>query len=243
MAKHKKSQQINFIFRKHRIHVIIDKVLFFRVIRRLHGRFWGLAGICLMIIGFTICFLIRPDLLRISTALSDFGNDTRTASFFAVSVFLGAFGLWRWRNYLAHTWKRTIPVTGLITITVLGLYMTALMPISWKPWPYRIHVIALAVAGISMVATVVLDGLLSKTRRSSNADAWRLLRFSSICLIVIGGWLTLGSSDLLGLYQVSLIGEAMMLAGYGLWIGVKTYQGEGNRSALSKLLKNIVLID
>src|SRR5690606_26920792 len=147
----------------------------------------------------------------ISTALSDFGNHTRTATFFAISVFFGAFGLWRWRNYLARTWKRTMPVTGLITIPVVSLYVMALMPVGWKPWPYRIHVAALTVAGLSMIATVVADGLLSRTRRSASANAWRLLRFSSVCLIIIGGWLTFGSSDFVGWYRLSLLGEGTML--------------------------------
>ena len=50
-------------------------------------------------------------------------------------------------------------------------------------------------------------------------------------------------SQLIGWYDVAMLGETSMLLGYLLWVGVKTYQGEGNRSQLSKSLKRIVLID
>lgn len=242
MTTKTKTRSLDFTLRRQRIHVILDKVLFLRFLRRLHGRFWGIAAIWIMIVGFSICFLIRPDLLTISTAISDFGTDVRTAPYFAGSVFFGAYGLWRWRNYLARTWKRTMPVTGLITLTVLGLYITALMPVSWKPVPYRLHLFGISLTGISMLATVVLDGLLSKTRKT-DPDIWRYLRLISSSLIVAGGWITLGSIELLGLYDLALLGEIMIFAGYGLWVTIKTTRGEGSRSTLSRLLKNIVLID
>ncbi|MDB5186321.1 MAG: hypothetical protein JWL85_844 [Candidatus Saccharibacteria bacterium] len=234
---------LNFTYKKKRVRVILDNVLIFRFIRNLHGRFWGLAGINFMIVGFTICFLIRPDLFRISTPISDFGNDVRTAPYFAGSVFFAAYGLWRWRNYLSRTWKRTMPITGLISVTIIGLYLVALMPISWEPWPYRIHIIGLTLAGVSMLATVVLDGLLTKAKANRHVVKWRLIRFISVVLIVLGGWLTLGSTKILEWYQVSLLGECLMLAGYALWIGLKTYEGEGNRTILARTLKRIVLID
>jgi hypothetical protein len=34
-----------------------------------------------------------------------------------------------------------------------------------------------------------------------------------------------------------------MVVGYLIWVSLKTYQGEDPRSALSKILKRIVLVD
>lgn len=136
-----------------------------------------------------------------------------------------------------------MPVTGLVTLTVLGLYLVALMPVSWKPVPYKVHLFGVALAGVSMLATVVLDGLLTKTRKSAAAPLWRFLRAVSILLIVAGGWITYGSSGIANWYQLSLLGETLLLGGYLIWIILKTYQGEGNRTTLSKALKNFVLID
>src|SRR5687767_7465523 len=132
MAKKQKVRpvrSVSFTYKKRHIQVLLDKVLIFRFVKNLHGRFWGVAGIIVMVAGFTICFLIRPDLIDISTALSDFGTDIRTAPYFAGSVFFAAYGLWRWRNYLYRNWKRSMPVTGLVTLTILGLYLVALMPV------------------------------------------------------------------------------------------------------------------
>jgi len=194
-------------------------------------------------IGFSICFLIRPDLLQLNTPFSDFGTDVRTAPYFAGAVFFGAYGLWRWRNYLSRTWKRDMPTLGFLTMTIFGLYLVALMPVTWKPWPYRIHLVGISLVGISLVLTVVFDGLLTRTRSGQHAGKWRLMRLASFLLIVCGGLLTLGSLDSLGWFHLALVGELAMLTGYGLWIGFKTYQGEGSRSAIGRLLKNFVLID
>lgn len=233
-----------FAFHKHTYRVLLNKVLFLRFLKKVEGRFWGLTAITGMLMGFSVCLIIRPDLIDITTAFSDFGNDVRTAPYFAGSVFFGAYGLWRWRLYLAHTWKRTMPVTGLITLTIIGLYLTALMPISWRPVPYYIHLFGVSLAGVSMLATVIIDGLLSNTKKSSSKPAvWKGLRLVSVLFIVLGGWLTIGSVDLLGWYDVALLGESLLLAGYFIWIFVKTYQGQGRRTLLSKLLKDFVLID
>lgn len=233
----------NFNFNKHRFQVLLDDVLIFRFFRRLHGRFWGLAGILVLLLGIVVCFAIRPDLLHYSTAISDFGLDVRTAPYFAGSVFFAAYGLWRWRNYLARTLKRTRPILGLITTTIVGLYMVALFPVSWHPWPYRLHFIGVTITGISIAATVIFDILLSKTRKNQNANRTRAIKMTSFVLIIVGGWLTFGSSDAIGWLHVALAGEIMMLLGYALWIGIKTYQGEDPRSALSKQLNKIVLVD
>lgn len=235
-----KKRYLNFRYKRQKIRVLMDRVLIFRFFQKLHGRFWGITAISLMSIGFAICFAIRPDLLHISTAFSDFGNDVRTAPYFAGSVFLGAYGLWRWRNYLARTWKRAMPVTGLITLTIVGLYIVALVPLSWNN---RLHMAGMVLTGISMLATVVFDGLLSKPGRRSSRIYWRFIRAASFTTIVIGGWLTFGSAELIGWYHVALLGESLMLLGYLLWVSMKTYQGEGNRSVLSNAIRKIVLFD
>lgn len=243
MKKSKKSVANNYLhfrYKKMRIRVLLDKVLIFRIFGSLRGRFWGVAGISMMSAGFGVCFLIRPDLYNISTAFSDFGNDVRTSPYFAGSVFMGAYGMWRWRNYLARTWKRARPFTGLITLTILGLYIVALVPLSWNN---RLHMAGMILAGISMLLTVVADGVLTKQSSRGNTKLWRLVRVTSFMSIVAGGWLTFGSSQLMNWYNVALLGEIMMLLGYLLWVGFKTYQGEGNRTKLSKLMHKVVLID
>lgn len=237
------ARSVSFTYKKRHVQVLLDKVLIFRLIKNLHGRFWGVGGVTVMLIGFTICFLIRPDLIDVSTAFSDFGNDIRTAPYFAGSVFFAAYGLWRWRNYLYRTWKRTMPVTGLITLTILGLYLVALMPVSWRPVPYYIHMFGVTLAGASMFATVVIDGLLTKSRKNDNSNRWRIVRFVSFIMIVGGSLLTLGSAEPFSWYDVALVGESLLIAGYFFWIALKTYEGEGNTTVLARILKKVVFID
>jgi hypothetical protein len=245
MAKKKQApsaRSVSFTYRKRHVQVLLDKVLIFRFIKNLHGRFWGVGGISVMLIGFSICFLIRPDMLHISTAFSDFGNDIRTAPYFAGSVFFAAYGLWRWRNYLHRTWKRTMPVTGLITLTMFGLYLVALMPVDWRPAPYYIHMFGITLAGASMFATVVIDSLLTKSH-SKAATQWRFVRFISFALIISGGILTAGSAEPFGWYKVSLLGEFLLIGGYFLWIALKTYEGEGNTTVLARILKKVISVN
>lgn len=130
-----------------------------------------------------------------------------------------------------------------MVLTVLGLYIIALMPVSWNPWPHRIHMLGVIIAGSSMLATVVLDWLLTKPRAGRYTYNWRFLRFTSLTCIIAGGWLTFGSADLIGWYSVALLGEMLLLGGYLQWIVLKTYMGEGNRTALAKILHKIVLVD
>lgn len=253
MVKKRKSSNSNirnlpdniyrFTFRKHRFSVLLDDVLIFRLFKKLHGRFWGLAGILGMMSGVVICFIIKPNMLHPNTPISDFGMDVRTAPYFVISVLFGAYGLWRWRNYLARTLKRTRPILALITLTIIGLYMVALFPVSWQPWPYRLHFIGVTITGLSIAATVIFDILLSKTRKNQNAVKTRFVKMVAFLCIIIGGWLTFGSSDTIDWFNVALIGELLMLSGYAIWIGIKTYQGEDPRSALSRQLKNIIFID
>jgi hypothetical protein len=105
--------------------------------------------------------------------------------------------------------------------------------------------IGFSMAGLSMLATVVADWLLTKpsARKGASNLAWRLVSLCSLALIVVGGWLTLGSMRSIRWFDVSLIGELMAIGGYYLWIVMKTYAGEGNRTVLSRILKKIVLID
>jgi multisubunit Na+/H+ antiporter MnhG subunit len=237
------ARQYSFRYKRHRFRVLIDKFLIFRLLRRLHGRFWGIAGAIGLSIGVGICFLIRPDLFVLSTAISDFGSDVRTAPYFAGAVFFAAYGLWRWRNYLKRTLKRTKPILWLLNLTILGLYVVALMPVSWDYWPARIHIIAMTITGISAAATVVFDILLSKTPRGHNANTLRFVKMVSFIFIVVGGWLTLGSSHWLEWFNIALPAEFMLLGGYFIWIILKTYQGEDPRSSLSRLLKKVILVD
>lgn len=236
----RRKKYVSLHYKRQTIRVLLDKVLIFRFFQKLHGRFWGITAISLMSLGFSVCFLIRPDLRDISTAFSDFGNDVRTAPYFAGSVFLGAYGLWRWRNYLARTWKRTMPVTGLVTLTIIGLYIVALVPLSWNS---RLHMGGMILTGLTMLATVVFDGLLSRPKRGASRLQKRLIRPVSFLTIVVGGWLTFGSAELIGWYNVALLGESLMLLGYLLWVSYKTYEGEGNRSELAKSLRKIILIN
>jgi hypothetical protein len=232
-----------FKFRKQQIKLLIDKLLIFNFFKKLHGRFWGLAGVLIMIIGMTICFLIQPEALKLSTAFSDFGNDVRTAPYFAGSVFFASYGLWRWRNYLGRTLKRKQPILTLLALTIFGLMLVALMPVSWKVWPYRIHLFGITLVGISVAATVIFDILLSKTRKNHNAYKTRLVKLIAFFLIVFGGWIALGSIEPMRWYNLALIGETMMLGGYAIWIAIKTYQGEDQRSAISRLIRRFVLIN
>ena len=250
MAKNKKrrtnrisNRTITWSHGQRTFRFIVDKVLIFRLMRKLHGRFWGITGLTIMTGFFSVCFFIRPDMLTWSTAFSDFGRDVKTAPYLAAAMFFGAYGLWRWRNYLKRTLRHARPLTSLIGLTVTGLYIAALMPVAWEPWPYRIHLFGVILFGTSMAATVVIDTLLTRTRRNDSLTQWRLLRTLSFVLIVAGGYFTFGSSNVIDWFQLALLGELMMMLGYTIWIIDKTYRGEGSRSQLSKLLHKIVLVD
>jgi hypothetical protein len=238
-----KSPYLQFSYGKRTVNLIADKVIVFRLMRKLHGRFWGVTGLGIMFLGLVVCMLVRPEMRSWSTAFSDFGRDVRTAPYLAVSLFFGAYGLWRWRIYLRRTLRHARPVVSLVGLTVTGLYIAALMPIAWEPWPYRLHVFGVVLAGSSMAMTVVVDTALTRTRRKKGFSLWRALRLMSFLMIVIGGYLTLGSVRQINWYKLALLGELLMFFGYGFWVADKTYRGEGARSALSRLLSKVVLID
>lgn len=239
--KKSRPKKYRFTIRSRSIQVIADKVLFFKLLQNLHGRFWGIAGILGMSIGMTICFLIRPDMWHISTAFSDFGRDVRTAPFFSGTMFFSAYGLWRWQRYLRRTLKRSGPILLLILFTIIGLYLVALMPVSWRPWPYRIHFFGVFLAGGSMAATVIVDALLTKPHKL-HKQRTRAIRTAAFLFIVVGGYITFGSAEDIGWYNLSLLGEVSILFGYTLWVFLKTRQGEGPRSKFSKLLTKVVII-
>ena len=243
MAKSKIKKFLQFKIRSRKVTILLDKILIFRFMRALHGRFWGIAFILIMLSGLSVCFAIKPELMSWSTAFSAFGDDVRTAPYFAGTMFLSAYALWRWRNYLSRTLKRSEPIQVLLTLTIVGLYLVALMPISWRPWPYRIHFASVILVGTSIAATVVVDTLLSKTMRNQRRLQWRILRLAAFCLILVGGYITFGSATGVGWFDSSLLGELLILFGFSIWIIVKTYQGEVGRSYLSRQLKNFVLID
>jgi multisubunit Na+/H+ antiporter MnhG subunit len=241
--KRKKFPIYSFSYGRKTFRFILDKVVIFRLVRQLHGRFWGVAGLGFMFGGLLLCCLINPDMVAWSTAFSDFGRDVKTAPYLAASLFLGAYGLWRWRQYLRRTLKHSRPVTALVGLTVTGLYIAALMPIAWEPWPYRLHVFGVVLSGVSMAAVVVVDSLLTRQKKNQYSVSWRMLRLLSFILIIVGGYITLGSAAFLGWYELALVGELAMFAGYFIWVADKTYRGEGARSNFSKLLGKVVLID
>lgn len=239
----KSAPEFTIKYGRRTVRFIADKVIIFRLMRQLHGRFWGLVGLLLMLVGLGVCFWIRPDLIDWSTAFSDFGSDVRTAPYLAGSLFFAAYGLWRWRNYLRRTLRHARPVTWLVGLTVVGFYIAALMPVAWEPWPHRIHNYGVALSGGAMAATVVADTLLTKVRRGKSVTVWRLLRLLSFMLIVTGGFITFGSNSYIEWFRLALLGELMMYFGYLLWVADKTYGGEGARSQLSKILHKLVLVD
>lgn len=238
----KKQQYLNLNVRGHRINLLLDKVLFFKYLQRVHGRFWGIAALVGFGVGVTLCFMIEPNLRHVSTAFSDFGNDIRTAPYFAGALFFASYGLWRWRNYIDRTVNHRWLLSLLLTLTILSLYTIALMPTGWYTWPHRLHIAGVVLLGISTCCTVIFDTLLVKTKPGRHIQAWRFLRFTSFWLIIVGGAITLGSLRQINYFQLSGLGELLMLGGYGLWIIEKTYRGDGGRTTFSKFLRDFVTI-
>jgi hypothetical protein len=217
----------------------VDRVLIFRFFRLLHGRFWGIGSIVSILLGATIGYLIRPDMFRVDGALSELGTDVRTAPFFAGSMFFAAYSLWRWRTYIKHTLKTARPEIPLVSLTILGLYMIALMPITWEVWPHRLHNIGVAITGISMSATVLTDSILSRTRKSKKANIWRMAKLTSFLLILVGATITALSVEEVNKLQLMLLGEGLMFLGYANWIILKVYIGEGTQSTIGRIVKKL----
>lgn len=240
MAKPKK-YRIRIKSRK--ILLVLDKVLLLRLMRRLEGRFWGVFGLLLLNVALLICFLLRPDLQTVSTAFSDFGTDIQTAPFFIAGVFGAAYGLWRWRNYVSKSFKNPGIITLLLTLIILGLYLIVFMPVGITDTIERLHYFGFALAGAAMALTVVADLLLRRTKRTKNFRRWQFVRVLSLLMIISGFTITLLSANRFNFdLNISLIGESLLLWGFGLWVIVKTYQGEGTRSGVSRLLNKVLIV-
>lgn len=230
-----------FRLRSRKIQVVLDKVLLLRLLKRVQGRFWGLFGLIAMEVALVICFLLRPELRDVSTAFSDFGTDIQTAPFFITGMIAAAYGLWRWRNYLTKSFKKPGLITLLITLIIIGLYMIVFVPISITDRLDFIHYLGFTIVGVCMALTVLSDILLRRTKKVGNYRRWQFVRFGSLGMIVVGMIITFLSTDFMGALQLSLIGEALLLNGFGVWVIVKTYQGEGAQSNISRLLSKIVV--
>lgn len=217
----------------------IDKVLIFRFFRLLHGRFWGIGFILSGTISISVCYLINSSFLGYNIPLSNFGTDIRTAPYFAGGMFFAAYSLWRWRKYLSLTLKNPRPVIPLLSATILGCYLVALMPVTWEVWPQRLHYFGVALIGSSMIATVIFDSFLSKIHKSSNLGVWRLNKSLSLICIFFGSIITFLSLEKIAVLQHILIGEMSIFFGYTLWIITKIYAGEGPRSAIGRVVKKL----
>ncbi len=236
-------KQYKLRIKSKKIQVVTDKVLLLRLMRRLHGRFWGIFGLVMLELGLIICFLIRPELRLLSTAFSDFGTDTQTAPFFIGGVFAAAYGMWRWRDYVSRTFKNPGIITLLITIIIIGLYLIVFMPVGINETIDELHYLGFGIAGTGMAATVLVDLLLRKSKKGRGFRKWQIIRLISLGLILIGLTITLLSADRFNFdMEISLVGESMLLVGFGVWVVVKTYQGDGARSNVSKLLNKILII-
>lgn len=218
----------------------IDKILIFRFFRLLHGRFWGLGTIVSISVGAAISYAIRPDLLAPDAALSELGTDVRTAPFFAGSMFLAAYSLWRWRIYLAHTIKNPRPILPLISLSTLGLYLIALMPVTWEGWPARLHHFGVFILGVSMLLTVSADALLTRNRKSKNNVIWGTIKLLSFLMIVVGGIMVALSMRDVAVWNVVLVGEGLMFLGYASWVILKVALGEGRRSAIGRIFHRLL---
>ncbi len=237
-----KSYRIKVKSRK--IQVVLDKILLARLFKRLHGRFWGIYGLLVLNIGLMVCFLIKPELWRPETAFSEFSKYSNTAPYYMAGMFAAAFGLWKWRNYLTRTLKNTALITLLITLIVAGLYLIAFMPLGWNEAAEKLHYFGVALVGVSISLTVMADIVLLKTRKKKHFRLWQFFRISSFLIIVSGLVVTALSANRFGKkLDIALIGEYLMLFGFGLWVILKTYLGEGKRSAISKLVNKVIIFE
>lgn len=237
------SKKYKLTIKSKRIQVVADKVLLLRLMKRLHGRFWGIFGLIMLEAALIICFIIRPELRSLSTAFSDFGTDIQTAPFFIAGVFISAYGLWRWRNYVSRTFINPGVITLLITLIIIGLYLIVFMPIGINDTIDELHYFGFVLAGIAMALTVFADMVLRKTKKNKGYRKWQLIRMFSLVLILSGFTITFLSANRFNFdYDISLVGEVMLLTGFGMWVIVKTYQGDGARSRVSKLINKVLII-
>ncbi len=237
------AKKYRFTFRSRKIQVIVDKLLLLQFFRRIHGRYWGIFGLLALSVLLGVCFLIKNEPVDWTMMISKFGTDTKTIPYFTAGLFIGAYGLWRWRNYLNRTTTSPGVITTLITLTIVGLYLVAFMPLGWTHTVETLHYFGFALAGISMALTVLADIALVKTRKSKNQRKWQIIRMFSMVLIVTGLVITLLSSNRMdNILSIALVGELAILLGYAIWIITKTYQGEGRKTGASKILNKLVII-
>jgi hypothetical protein len=135
--------------------------------------------------------------------------------------------------------KNTKPVIPLLSMTILGLYLIALMPVTWEVWPARIHYIGVILAGFSMLATVLADSILSTYRRSSKQVFWRSIKLLAFVAILLGGIIVVLSLDEVGMLELILLGEGLIFLGYSIWIVQKIAHGESKRSAIGRLYERL----
>ncbi len=241
MAKQKKYK---FRLSSHRLIVVADKILLIRLLRSLNGRFWGVFGLFVLYVSLAICFSIRPELRVWSTAFSDFGTDIKTTTIFSFGLFVCGYGLWRWRNYLVQSSKTTGLVLISLTAIIIGAYLVALMPININDRIDDLHYFGFFLGGGGMIATVMVDMLLRKVKKGGNRMYWQLLRFVSLLLIVAGLVVTLLSHQRFGgKMDHALLGELLVLSGFGLWVVIRTIQGEGVKTNFSRVLGKVLIVD
>jgi hypothetical protein len=233
-----------FKIRSKQIQLVIDKILLLKLMRELNGRFWGLFSLIMLDISLILCFYIRPELRDISTAFSEFGTYAETAPYFTAGLFAGAYGLWRWRNYISRSSKNPGLVTLLLTIIIISFFMIAFSPLGLNNTVDLFHYFGFGLAGIGMILTVVADLLFRKTKEGKHKFSWQLVRILSLLMIVFGGVITVLSSEKFG-YELgkSLLGESLVLTGFGIWVLTRTYQGEGVQTGFAKILHKVLIIE
>lgn len=238
------SKKYKFKIKSRKIQLVADKLLLFKLFKKLNGRFWGIYGVLIFSIFMLISFVILPSSRDVSTALSDFGTDIRTAPLFTAALFFAGYGLWKWRNYLAKSSKSPGLVALSITGIIFGLYMVAFLPVGVNDTVERFHYFGFGLAGFFMITTVFLDLLLRKTKKGKAQRKWQFIRIFSLFLIISGAIVTILSADRFGpIINYALVGEGLILLGFATWVMARTYQPEGLQSGFSKVLNKIMIIE
>ena len=241
MANRKKKYKITL--RSKHIVVVADKFLLLKLFKKLNGRFWGLYGLFFMTAMLMLCFYLTPELVDLSTAFSDFALTAKTAPYFTIGLFVGAYGLWRWRNYLQTSSEHPEFMSLSITAIIVGLYMVAFLPLDINDTVDTLHYYGFALVGLGMIATVLFDLFMRKVRKSKHKLWWQSIRVFCLILIVAGLVVTFLSADRFGpIIDYSLVGELLIAAGFSMWVFARTYQGEGVESGFSKTLSKVLII-
>jgi len=212
--------------------------------KKLNGRFWGVYSLIMLDIALAICFYIRPELRDISTAFSDFGTYAETAPYFTAGLLAAGFGLWRWRNYISKSSKNPSLVTLFLTLIIVSVFVVAFMPLGLNNTVDSLHYFGFGLAGVGMILTVFADLLFRKTKKGKHKLKWQLVRVLSLLMISIGGVITIFSAEKFGrVLELALLGEMLVLTGFGIWVVTRTYQGEGVRTGFSRVLHKVLIIE